>query len=119
MAKRKGKPDRKPPGRRGRSRPTPADLPEIPDRRAMEELMQRLMAGESGGDPDTPLGKAQQVMYQAFRTPDPDERANLARKALEISPDCADAYAVLAGLVRTRKEALALYEQGVAAGERA
>src|SRR5262249_47373556 len=36
-----------------------------------------------------------------------------------ISPDCADAYVLLAEHATSRKEALRLYEQGVAAGERA
>src|SRR5262249_44406101 len=46
-------------------------------------------------------------------------RVQLAREALEISPDCADAYAVLAEHSHSRKEALKLLEQGVAAAERA
>ena len=47
------------------------------------------------------------------------EQVRLARKALEISPDCADAYVLLAEHAQTAEEARKLYEQGVAAGERA
>jgi tetratricopeptide (TPR) repeat protein len=46
-------------------------------------------------------------------------RVQLAKEALAISPDCADAYVLLAEHAHSRKEALALYEQGMAAGERA
>src|SRR5918994_275003 len=49
----------------------------------------------------------------------PERRAEIARQALEISPDCADAYTLLAEEAESRKAALALYEQAVAAGERA
>jgi len=66
----------------------------------------------------SPLEKAQDLMYQAF-----DERGRrrilLARKALEISPDCADAYVLLAEESTDPERERALYEQGVAAGERA
>ena len=58
-------------------------------------------------------------MYQAFGTPDPEERVKLAKQAIDLSPDCADAYVLLAKLTKSRKEALDLFEKGVAAGERA
>jgi hypothetical protein len=50
---------------------------------------------------------------------DGDRQTALARQALAVWPDCADAYVLLAGQAPTRQEALRLYEQGVAAGERA
>ena len=53
------------------------------------------------------------------RKPDEQRRIQLAKEALAICPDCADAYVLLAEHARSRKEALRLYEQGVAAGERA
>ena len=46
-------------------------------------------------------------------------RSRLARRALEISPDCADAYVLLAENAGSRKEALELYQKGVEAGTRA
>lgn len=47
------------------------------------------------------------------------ERVVLARRALARSPDCADAYGVLAGAVSDAEEACALYRRGLAAAERA
>ena len=49
----------------------------------------------------------------------PKARAELAKKALGLSPDCADAYVLLAEQTKSRKEALELLENAVAAGERA
>jgi tetratricopeptide (TPR) repeat protein len=66
----------------------------------------------------TPLEQAQDVMYQAFDARG-RRRILLARQALELSADCADAYVMLAEESRGPEGALALYEQGVAAGERA
>jgi hypothetical protein len=43
----------------------------------------------------------------------------LARQALEVWPDCADAYAFLARRAPDRESAARLYELGMAAGERA
>jgi tetratricopeptide (TPR) repeat protein len=88
----------------------------LPDRRAIEGVMQKLV-GQA--DQDTPLGQAQALMYQAFEEPDEQCRVQLANDALTICPDCADAYVLLAEHARSRKEAMLLYEQGVAAGERA
>ena len=69
--------------------------------------------------PDTPLERAQDVMYEAWGATG-ERRVELARKALEISPDCADAYVLLAEeTAKSPQEAKELYEQGVAAGERA
>ncbi len=67
----------------------------------------------------TPLEQAQDLMYQAWDVSGP-QRVKLAREALSISEDCADAYVLLAEeTARTVQEAKRLYEQGVEAGERA
>lgn len=67
----------------------------------------------------TPLEKAQSLMYDAFEA-EGDERIRLAREALAICPDCADAYVLLAEeTAQSLQEAAALYEQGVRAAERA
>jgi tetratricopeptide (TPR) repeat protein len=58
-------------------------------------------------------------MYEAFETDDHDQQVAMARRAIEVSPDCADAYVLLAENARTRKEALEFYQQGVEAGRRA
>ena len=99
--------------------PMEEPVPELPDRRAMEGVMRGLLGGLFGSREETPLSKAQDLMYKAFESHDPMERAELAKKALELSPDCADAYVLLAEQAKRRKEALELFEKGVAAGERA
>jgi tetratricopeptide (TPR) repeat protein len=108
--------------RRPSRRPAKKSEPlELPDRRAMESAMRELAAQMSGQTyPDaSPLGQADALVQQAFRERDPRRRVQLAKEALAISPDSADAYVLLAEHSPSRKEALKLYEQGVAAGERA
>jgi tetratricopeptide (TPR) repeat protein len=79
---------------------------------------------ETGGqiprsEPRTPLEEAQNLMYEAWDASG-TRRVQLARKALEISPDCADAYVLLAEeKARNLEEARDFFIQGVAAGERA
>jgi tetratricopeptide (TPR) repeat protein len=99
----------------------PAQPPrDLPDRRAMEGMMQQFLAGLQGqANQYTPLGKVQAIMYRAFEEPNEKRRIQLAKDALAICPDCADAHVLLAEHARSRKDALRLYEQGVAAGERA
>lgn len=70
--------------------------------------------------PRSPLESAQDLMYRAWETRDPRRSIALAREALGHSPDCADAYTLLARTAATTPdEAIALYRQGVEAGERA
>jgi tetratricopeptide (TPR) repeat protein len=67
----------------------------------------------------TPLEQAQEKMYEAWEASG-KRRVKLAREALEISTDCADAYVLLAEeTARTPEEAGELYDQGIKAGERA
>jgi len=71
------------------------------------------------GQARTPVEEAQDVMYEAWDAKGA-ARSRLARKALDLSPDCADAYVLLAEKgARTLEEARDLFAQGVAAGERA
>jgi tetratricopeptide (TPR) repeat protein len=83
----------------------------------MERQLRQLLGGQGGGGP--PQDRAQDLMYQAFESSDPEEQVRLAEAALDLWPDCADAYFLLAGYAPTRKSALELYEKAVAAGERA
>ena len=92
------------------------------DRRAMEGMMAGLAdsigAVKDTSDPD--LDRAQQLMYKAWEETNPARRLALAHQALSTSPNCADAYVLLAEEeADTVGRALELYQQGVAAGERA
>jgi tetratricopeptide (TPR) repeat protein len=70
--------------------------------------------------PTTPLEQAQDLIYEAFETESSRKRVQLAKKALKVSPDCADAYVLLAEeSAKSLQEAKDLYEKGVQAGERA
>ncbi len=124
------------------------DVPGIPpDPRAMERFTSRIgrimdeqdfesieeastfmnqYLSEGGGSledapaPSTPLERAQELVYDAFETDDPQIRVNLAEKALQISAECADAYVLLAEeSAEDAEDARELYEAGVWAGERA
>ncbi len=65
------------------------------------------------------LDQAQDLIYDAWEIDDASHRVALARKALKLSPDCADAYVLLAEAAITPAKALEFYRQGVEAGERA
>lgn len=98
------------------------DEPPVPDRRGMEKVLAQLAGQLSGeGAPGDPrLQEAQQLMYQAWEQTNPAKRLALAHQALATSEDCADAYVLLAQEeAATVAQALELYRQGVAAGERA
>jgi tetratricopeptide (TPR) repeat protein len=85
----------------------------LPDRRAMESFLAAI-AGRRGDDATT---KAQDVMYEAWEQTTSRSRVALARKALGISPLCADAYVLLAEEARSVEEARDYYAKGVEAGE--
>lgn len=116
---------------------------DVPDRRAMERVLlevQRFAAGKSFESADelnasiqrefsgaldaipstasTPLERAQEFAYRAVEARG-RRRVQLARRALEISPECADAYVLLAEAATELPTARELYARGVAAGERA
>lgn len=125
MARKKNQPPGKGPKRPTRKGPksparSEAELPgPLPDRRAIEGVMRGFLGKLFGSAEETPLTRAQDLAYEAFEEPDPEKRTALAKQALTISPDCADAYVLLSEQAKHPKEALALYEQAVAAGERA
>ena len=71
------------------------------------------------GIPSTPQARAQQLVYQAMDVTG-RQRVALARKALDQSKDCADAYIILATeTARTEREELRLFHQALEAAERA
>src|SRR5688572_14975205 len=137
--------DQKPKKRRGRAVPPKSDTTASPTdmRRANEQMLQNIgkllqerefgsteeanaylqtLLSSGAGIPApaavTPLDRAQELMYDAWEATGA-RRVKLARQALEISPDCADAYVLLAEEARSLLEAKDRYEQGVRAGERA
>ncbi|ABA88720.1 hypothetical protein Pcar_1474 [Syntrophotalea carbinolica DSM 2380] len=64
------------------------------------------------------LDRAQEYIYDAWES-SPARAVKLARQSLEISPDCADAYVLLAELAAaTIRERIELLRQGVTAGRR-
>ena len=90
------------------------ESPSLPDRRAMEGFM----FGASTHDVDSKVAEAQSIMYDAWDTSDPEHRIELALDALAVSPDCADAYVLLAEeLAESPAEAIKFYSDGVVAGE--
>jgi tetratricopeptide (TPR) repeat protein len=113
MAKKKKKP--------GQPSSDVHDLP-LPDRRIMEQMMRQIggmiEGGPHGPQAETPLDRAQEVIYKALEVSGA-EQVRLAREALKISPDCADAYVLLAENQPTPEATIPFYEQGVAAGQRA
>ncbi len=98
------------------NKPTDDKIVKLPDRRAMEAMMNPM----AGTETDPALREAQELIYDAWDAPGPAERIELAEQALKISPDCADAWVLLAeegadSLAQMRD----YYRKGVAAGERA
>jgi tetratricopeptide (TPR) repeat protein len=85
----------------------------------MESMLASIGRGAAHYASDEALCRAQDLMYEAFDAAG-SHRVALAREALAISPDCADAYLLLAEeTASSAEEARELLEQGVAAGERA
>jgi hypothetical protein len=123
------------------------DLSALPDPRAMERMsanigklleeqefdsieeaqafLDRMLVAGGGllpeaSAPNTPLEKAQDLVYEALETESARKRIQLAKRALKTSGDCADAYVLLAEEdAGNLEEARELYQKGVEAGERA
>jgi tetratricopeptide (TPR) repeat protein len=104
-------------GRQRKARPgasgKPAAAGVVPDRQAMKSFLATI-TGRSRRDA---IEKAQNVIYDAWERATARSRIALARKALAISPLCADAYNILAEEARSVEEARDLYARGVEAGE--
>lgn len=77
------------------------------------------LSGLYGEVDEAALYEAQELIYRAWETSGRKQRVRLAREALVISPDCADAYVLLAEESATSlDEAILLYQKGVEAGRR-
>lgn len=62
------------------------------------------------------LSDAQDLAFEAWEKSRPGQKIALAKKALEISPYCVDAYNILAEEAETDEEALRLYKRGEEVG---
>jgi tetratricopeptide (TPR) repeat protein len=93
---------------------------ELADESELNETVEARFAelGVISPTASTPLDRAQDLAYEAMDARG-RRRIQLARKALELSADCADAYVILAEDSIDPDETRDLYAQGVAAGERA
>jgi tetratricopeptide (TPR) repeat protein len=70
--------------------------------------------------PANKLEEAQDIIYDAMDYQDFRVREALARKALQLSPDCADAWNLLAEeTAENEEQALEFYRKGIEAGARA
>lgn len=84
------------------------------------EVMKLLMSALAGPEADDAVSAAQDVIYDAWDQSSKRARINLARKALKISPLCADAYVLLAEEdAKSPEEVLEYYRKGVEAGKQA
>ncbi|MDB6108783.1 MAG: hypothetical protein JWR69_533, partial [Pedosphaera sp.] len=64
----------------------------------------------------SPLHQAQELIFDAWETPSKKARLAVAHRALALSPDCADAYSILAqDAAKTLDEKIRYYEDGVKA----
>ncbi|WP_253729078.1 tetratricopeptide repeat protein [Treponema sp. OMZ 857] len=57
--------------------------------------------------------KAQDIVYDAWDSESSVQRKRLAQKALELDPNCADAYCILAGEYRSYKKKNEYYKKGI------
>lgn len=100
---------------RARSRPKFASAGLL-DLRSIEALLDQ--RGSSA--PADPLDAAQEIIYDAWEAADSRKRVALAKRALKLSPLCADAYVLLAQeAARNLDETIDYYRQGVATAEKA
>ncbi|MFO7976789.1 MAG: hypothetical protein R6V12_19425 [Candidatus Hydrogenedentota bacterium] len=91
------------------------------DRGFMEKVLRKFIEEGEGGDREqTPLDRAQDLIYDAWEEPESLKRCAMAQVALEICPDCADAYSLLAEETSSSlRYAIEKFTQAMEAGERA
>jgi len=86
---------------------------------SLDDLDDQISAEDSDLDQDM-LHKAQELVYEAWETENTKKRIKLAKQALDISPNCADAYLILADdLADTAMEQKSYYKLAITAGESA
>lgn len=93
---------------------SPPDLEALPDQATLEAMWREL--GE--GPKDDALGEAQDLAYEAWEAVDGRSRYALARRALKISPFCADAWLILSERPSlSARDRRTFLERAVKAGE--
>jgi tetratricopeptide (TPR) repeat protein len=85
----------------------------LPDLRAMESFLAAIAGSRTASRADDASAKAQDLVYAAWEEPSPRKRVALARKALSVSPLCADALNILAEAAGSAAEARDLYSSAV------
>ncbi len=108
--------------KRAAKRPVAARVKQPVATRAKQRAAQSGAAARgrrSAAPVDEPEFRAQQLIFDAWETPDADQRAELAREAIGLWPDCADAYGLLAAESTELGEKIAFFHQAVEAGARA
>ena len=83
----------------------------------MDSYIERLQAGERPAAGQTPIELAQDLVFDAFDARG-RRRVVLAKQALALDPNAADAYVVLAEQAAGPARALPLYQRAVEAGRR-
>lgn len=66
----------------------------------------------------TKLEEAQELIFDAWESPNPKEKIKLAKKAISLSEDCTDAYNILAENAKYYDQSKIFYEKGVESGKR-
>jgi tetratricopeptide (TPR) repeat protein len=119
MPKSKGR--KKPKGKTKKKQGTPrAKLPNIPSPESMEGMLSDFFGDGGRRSEPSAVDQAQRIMYDAWEATTRQQRVALAKKALKLSSDCADAYVLLAEeMAKSLDEAIDLYQKGMEAGERA
>jgi len=119
MSKKKPAKKKKPPKKKAKQKRSNAlPVESLPSLQSMESLLAGI--GGMGRSKRSAVDEAQEIMYDAWEAPTRQRAVALAKKALTISADCADAYNLLAEeTAKSLEEVIDLYRKGVEAGERA
>lgn len=113
-----GTPTRRERQRSDRPRAAKSTPPVDEELEALAEMLG--LIGSAGlAPPRTPLEKAEELVAEAYMSDSKRRRERLARKALEMAPDCADAYVLMAIDAPGPAEARPLLERAIEVAERA
>lgn len=89
------------------------------DMKAYEAAGENVVSFPLASDHRDDIWHAQQLVYAAWEAKDTEQRVHYANEALELDPDCVDAYLVLANdASKSRGDVLQFLKSAVDAGER-